>query len=61
MNGIQLDTDIEEMNTFRYNLLVETFGKEEADKLMGLAPDADDEGLDADLQELVDTAGTLDE
>ena len=51
-NGITLDNDVEEMNGFRYNTLVNLFGKEKADEM--LIPKDDDEFFDDDVQEILD-------
>ena len=55
---ITIDEDIKQMNDFRYQCLVETFGVEEAKKIM--AQDTDnDEITDKDLLDIIDNAGTL--
>lgn len=45
------------------NVLIKYFGKEEADKIIASAndEDAEDEPLDNDLQEIIDSAPALDE
>ena len=56
--GITLDKDIQDNLDFRYQTLVKTFGKEEADKIVG---SESDDKLDDDLQEIIDGAGTLED
>lgn len=47
---INLDSEFENNNAFRYNTLVNLFGKEEADKIVN-GPDIE---LDKDVQKVLD-------
>lgn len=52
--AIQLDTEVKDMVDFRYQTLVEMFGKEEADKIVGNTAVATSDELDDELKELVE-------
>ena len=53
-----IDEDIAAMNQHRYETLVKTFGKEKADEMMGVS--VDEKPIDdAELNEVIEGAGTL--
>ena len=57
-NVITIDEDIKERNDFRYQCLIDTFGLEEAKKIMETDVE-EGEITDEDLLEIIANAGTL--
>ena len=58
MSAIILDEDLKARNDFRYQTLIETFGLEEAKKIMEVDVE-EGEITDQDLIKIIENAGTL--